>query len=66
MLYMALCGEYVLIEKFGYSGCCGGRESRLSFENFSIKDRILSPLVFGILCLVLDSKSHKYSICPTR
>ena len=29
MLYMALCGEYVLIEKFGYSGCCGGREEFL-------------------------------------
>ena len=27
MLYMALCGEYVLFEKFGFSGCCGGRES---------------------------------------
>ena len=27
MLYMALCGEYVLFEKFWFSGCCGGRES---------------------------------------
>jgi hypothetical protein len=27
MLYMALCGEYVRFEKFGFSGCCGGRES---------------------------------------
>ena len=27
MLYMTLCGEYVRFEKFGFSGCCGGRES---------------------------------------
>ena len=24
---MTLCGEYVRFEKFGFSGCCGGRES---------------------------------------
>jgi hypothetical protein len=44
MLYMALCGEYVRFEKFGFSGCCGGRESRHqgSYYHFTMVLRILS------------------------
>ena len=39
MLYMALCGEYVRFEKFGFSGCCGGRESLSDIASEELYDR---------------------------